>query len=259
MAKKRIPINKKVRFEVLKRDKFTCQYCGRQAPEVVLHVDHIKPIAEGGENEILNLITSCADCNIGKGKKTLSDDSAITKQKKQLDELQERRDQLDMMFKWKTELSEIDNQTALKVVELWTAHTPGYGLNEKGIENFKLWIKKFGLETVIDAIEVAAEKVIIKEDGQADKASIQTALNKIPGIAFIKNSPDKDIYYIRGIMRKRFYYVNEKSAIIILSKLKRNNADMDYILNFTKNCDKWTDWRDEMEDYGRKLEENNGN
>lgn len=41
-------ITKTVRFEVFKRDSFTCQYCGRKAPEAVLNVDHIKPVASGG-------------------------------------------------------------------------------------------------------------------------------------------------------------------------------------------------------------------
>ena len=54
----RKPIPKKLRFEVFKRDRFTCQYCGRMSPDVILEVDHIKPVAEGGEDEILNLITS---------------------------------------------------------------------------------------------------------------------------------------------------------------------------------------------------------
>jgi len=34
-------ISKRDRFEVFKRDKFTCQYCGKAAPDVVLHIDHI--------------------------------------------------------------------------------------------------------------------------------------------------------------------------------------------------------------------------
>ncbi len=67
MEHKRKAIPKSVRFEVFKRDNFTCQYCGRKAPDVVLEVDHINPVANGGENDILNLVTSCRDCNSGKG------------------------------------------------------------------------------------------------------------------------------------------------------------------------------------------------
>jgi len=39
-------ISKKLRFEVYKRDKFTCQYCGRKAPDVILEIDHINPVAK---------------------------------------------------------------------------------------------------------------------------------------------------------------------------------------------------------------------
>ena len=56
----------KLRFEILKRDSFTCQYCGRKAPNVILHVDHIIPVSKGGTNIKTNLVTACQDCNLGK-------------------------------------------------------------------------------------------------------------------------------------------------------------------------------------------------
>lgn len=68
-----MPVSKSRRFEVFKRDGFTCQYCGSRPPEVVLEVDHIDPRALGGADEELNLITSCADCNRGKSAKRLGD------------------------------------------------------------------------------------------------------------------------------------------------------------------------------------------
>lgn len=45
-------IGPKLRFEVFKRDLFTCQYCGRKAPDVVLHCDHVKPVASNGRGDI---------------------------------------------------------------------------------------------------------------------------------------------------------------------------------------------------------------
>ena len=57
------------RFDILKRDNFTCQYCGRKAPSVILEVDHIIPISKGGEDTPENLITSCSLCNVQKGNK----------------------------------------------------------------------------------------------------------------------------------------------------------------------------------------------
>lgn len=52
------------RFEILKRDEFTCQYCGRRGGE--LEVDHVIPLCEGGTNEPENLKAACFECNRGK-------------------------------------------------------------------------------------------------------------------------------------------------------------------------------------------------
>jgi len=63
--------NLKNRFEFLKKFNFTCQYCGRKAPEVQFHIDHIFPTSKGGTSESKNLTLACDECNIGKGNKTL--------------------------------------------------------------------------------------------------------------------------------------------------------------------------------------------
>lgn len=62
----REPLSPRVRSEVLHRDNYTCQYCGRKAPTVVLEVDHRVPVSGGGTDESSNLITACTDCNRGK-------------------------------------------------------------------------------------------------------------------------------------------------------------------------------------------------
>lgn len=48
----RKPISKMLRFEVFKRDSFTCQYCGNMAPDIILEVDHINPVKNGGNKDI---------------------------------------------------------------------------------------------------------------------------------------------------------------------------------------------------------------
>jgi Homing endonuclease associated repeat/HNH endonuclease len=62
-------INWRIRFVVMKRDNFRCKSCGRSPATdqtVVLHVDHIKAWANGGETVLENLQTLCSVCNIGK-------------------------------------------------------------------------------------------------------------------------------------------------------------------------------------------------
>lgn len=65
----------RLRFMILRRDNFRCQYCGRSPKEdgVKLAVDHIVPVSKGGTDEPENLLTSCTDCNRGKGALLLND------------------------------------------------------------------------------------------------------------------------------------------------------------------------------------------
>lgn len=59
-------VSKRLRYEILRRDSYTCRYCGASAPDVPLRVDHVTPVALGGTDEPTNLATSCEDCNAGK-------------------------------------------------------------------------------------------------------------------------------------------------------------------------------------------------
>ena len=65
--KERDNISSKLRFDVFRRDKYVCQYCGACGPGVELEVDHVIPVSKGGTDNIDNLKTSCFNCNRGKG------------------------------------------------------------------------------------------------------------------------------------------------------------------------------------------------
>lgn len=69
----RVAMSAAERYYILARDAFTCQYCGRKAPDVALHVDHITPVALGGDNDPMNLIATCESCNTSKSASILPD------------------------------------------------------------------------------------------------------------------------------------------------------------------------------------------
>lgn len=57
-----------MRFAVFMRDGFRCVYCGRTIEDgVKLEVDHVYPKSKGGKDTMENLVTSCWECNHGKG------------------------------------------------------------------------------------------------------------------------------------------------------------------------------------------------
>ena len=168
-----------VRFEVFKRDKFTFVYCGKSAPDVTLEVDHIKPVSKGGTNDIMNLVTSCRECNRGKRDKLLSDDSAVKKQKKQLDDMQDRREQLEMMLKWRESLAETENLEIDAIEKIFNRVTNKWGLNEDGRRDIRKLIKRFGLVEVYNACEIALNQYF---DGSLE--SCINAFDKIGGICY---------------------------------------------------------------------------
>ena len=68
-------MNDYIRYNVLKRDNFSCQICGITAKDgAKLQVDHIIPVSKGGKTVMSNLQTLCERCNIGKSNKTENDD-----------------------------------------------------------------------------------------------------------------------------------------------------------------------------------------
>jgi len=56
------------RFLIFERDDFQCFYCGKTSysDRTELHVDHIIPVARGGEDIAINLVTACQRCNLEK-------------------------------------------------------------------------------------------------------------------------------------------------------------------------------------------------
>lgn len=61
------------RRNIYKRDKYTCQYCGRRRPTEDLSIDHVVPRSSGGKLSWTNCVISCLECNVKKGNRTLKE------------------------------------------------------------------------------------------------------------------------------------------------------------------------------------------
>lgn len=218
---KRKSISKFVRFEVLKRDKFTCQYCGSKAPDIVLHIDHIHPVSKDGDNETINLITSCYECNLGKSDRKLSDDSVVKKQFNQLALLQKRREQIELMFEWKKSLSNLDDETVEMIKEFVEAKIKPFPVSENVKINFKGYLKKYGIQKVLDAIDVSAGMYIRHSNfNGVTEESAEIFLDKIGGILFNKNlSPvEQKLAYIKNNAKRNLGYFDPRKSSILLKE-----------------------------------------
>lgn len=68
MIKRPRPKRKLTRFEVFHRDRYTCQYCGKETRQ--LTIDHVIPRYRDGKHTWENMVSACIPCNRRKAGKT---------------------------------------------------------------------------------------------------------------------------------------------------------------------------------------------
>jgi HNH endonuclease len=197
-------VSNKLRFEVFKRDKFTCQYCGKKAPDVVLEADHIHPKSKGGEDTLLNLVTSCFSCNRGKKDRLLSDDSVISKQKTELELLQERRNQLEMLQEWAKELANIASLEVEVISEEFKSYS-NCELTSTGKEQLRVLLSRYPFDEVRDTLKCVVQR-LIDHDGKIETLKIQeTVSRQIKWTRKNASDPDAGTYaYTGGIMKNGY-------------------------------------------------------
>lgn len=252
---KRESIKKSVRFEVFKRDNFTCQYCGKSAPDVILHIDHIHPVAGGGGCDIINLLTSCVDCNLGKGAKELDDKSALAKQRQQLEELNERREQLEMMLSWREALSEISDDE-VSALETCFLDRTDRSFTESGRKTVSKWLKRHSVADLLSAMDSSLDTYF--KDGDSENKDRHSelaakAFNMIPRILssrtkYADRPYMKDLFYIRAIIRNRMH-CNERVAIDLLEEAYERGIHLDDLKRLATTARTWTAWRNNLQDW----------
>jgi len=156
----RKPIPPKTRFKIFKRDEFKCQYCGRTPPNVILEVDHIIPIKNGGGNEEMNLLTACWECNRGKAAKSLN--SVPEGLNEQIQRETERLAQVKQFNKFLMEQRKYIDQTITRIGRYWYDNF----ISEKGKNTFnrereasiRLFLSKLPEATILNAVDIAMRR-----------------------------------------------------------------------------------------------------
>jgi hypothetical protein len=225
---------------------------------VILNIDHIKPVSKGGTNEIINLVTSCFGCNNGKRAKKLSDTSTIQKQRKQLEELQQRREQLEMMMEWYNGIKDIDNGKLEMVAEYWANAVYPYYLNDNGKIGLKKMMKTYQIEDIIKAIDKATEKYLKYDNNELDKESVELAWKRVGGILFVneKSKDDPDLakaYYINGILKNKGFYVQTYRSLETIKNAYLNGMDIEKIKEIAIKSKNWTEFKNTIDSEVTRL------
>ncbi len=240
MAKaKRKSLSKRVRFEVFKRDSFTCQYCGRKSPDVVLQVDHIIPVAKGGTDDIMNLVTSCVDCNQGKTDRSLSDNSVVEMRRRQVELQQERLEQISMMSEWQLSLIAARKAELAEVNRMYEILTDGERCIKDSYLNSTVskLIDRYGLDAVLDAL---------REGTRGYGGNARKALEKLGGICANRANPEINMKSMLLIRIKRRFPGKPWNKVASLLDRGRKAMGMAFL-------EEMKDWLDEdLGDYGNE-------
>jgi hypothetical protein len=154
-------VSTRTRFEVFKRDGFTCQYCGRHPPQVTLEADHVVPKIEGGGDEFENLVTACWECNRGKAGIPLDATAPMIDMEAQAEVIRERERQLRGYNEAKREQRERGKHDFDEAwnywFDMWGATTlPKWHCPWES--SLKKYIEKLGVEEVKNAIDVTRDR-----------------------------------------------------------------------------------------------------
>lgn len=194
-SNKRRAISEKTRFEIFKRDAFTCQYCGVQPPQAILHVDHIIPVASGGGNASENLITACQSCNSGKGARSLSESSIIKLTTDRAEDAKARAKQLQMIAKAYHEQNNAFDELGQICWDKWITYGVYIGTNDEvTIRNLA---KQYPLQAILDGMDF-----VVKKNYGRHKQCMQFLGSSIR--MFMEPPEKREARFIRRALEKRF-------------------------------------------------------
>lgn len=150
-------VNKRLRYEVLKRDGFRCTYCGAAPLERQLHVDHVVPVALGGTDIPENLTTACEDCNSGKASTSPTDDMvAAVDLAIAVHRAAQFRSYMAM-----AEATDRVTDFEAEVLDIWETHVPSYRMNSATAPSLTAinswWSQRVPIKTIEWAIRIAVE------------------------------------------------------------------------------------------------------
>lgn len=143
-----------------------------------------------------------------------------------------------------------------------------YTLSDFGKTDVSLWINKFGLEKVIEAVDISYNNYItIGFDGKPTSQSVDNFLSKIGGIAHNNSlAPiEQKLMHIKNICKSKFSYWNNDKATVILNNyikaLRKNKWTDEQILedlngetmDIVRDSNNWTEFRTTIEGWTNSL------
>jgi hypothetical protein len=243
-------------LNILKRDLFSCIFCGSKSPENTLYVFRLKE----NKNNFPAYVTSCFDCSEIESNKTIYNDLIKEKHVKKAERIKESRKQLEQQIEWKKSFPNYKAEIFELIISYINGKIKPVFLQEDGVKIVSDWENKYGLEKLIDAIDISAKSYLWEGYGEYRLKVTALFFDKIGGILYNTNLPpiQNKISNIKAVGKNKHSSWDDRIASIILknyvAELEKHLTETDIINNLelevmqiTKSAKNWYDWKTILE------------
>jgi hypothetical protein len=122
----------------------------------LLECDHIKPVAEGGTNEVDNLITACGACNSGKGATPLS--SVPQSLAEKAAEVAEREAQIRAYYEILEAKKARKDDELRSIADVFMKRFGDEDIRRDRLGTIRMFLGRLDYFEVLEAMEIAVDK-----------------------------------------------------------------------------------------------------
>lgn len=152
-------LGKTKRFKVFERDNYTCRYCGQKPPEVKLEVDHFIPRSKEGSDDMINLLTSCFDCNRGKRDRVVMTHDQTLEIETQIENKKEVILQLKQLNKLNDKVRKMQDEIVEEITLYWEfLWDDEKTFTAKGQSSIRTFLKYFTKNEIREAMDIARQQ-----------------------------------------------------------------------------------------------------
>ena len=168
-------LSKQLRFEIMKRDGHRCRYCGSEPNQKLLQVDHVIPVAKGGTDAPENLVTSCRDCNAGKGARQLDQNGLPASLN--ADAMLEQAQQIRAMLDAQRVLEKARDEVADELLDRWVELIGP--ASEQTAKRLRALVAVESMQRILRAIEATGSSKVATPHITADRFAWKVAFGQM--------------------------------------------------------------------------------
>jgi transcriptional regulator with XRE-family HTH domain len=137
-----------------------------------------------------------------------------------------------------------------KLSDFWEKEIPGSRLTEREKKKFERWLGDFSYEDILAAMgQCIRQYVELSPNGLCTADSAELAFDKIPAVCKVsKFGPEeRDLYYIRGAIRKRLSRFDDRQAIALLRAAHKSGASIERLRAFGYAANTWEEFKEGLQ------------